>query len=85
VQVRRDAARFGISRKRFATPWRRFLLRLQLRALLLWAWRPSKRARVGDEHGGLMQWVEFCKSSNDGMAGIGFVVGGESARGLEAW
>src|SRR5258708_9579005 len=35
---------------------------------------PAKGCVSGDEHGWLMQRVEFCKSPNDGMAGVGLIV-----------
>src|SRR5258708_35309524 len=82
VQVRRDAARFGVSSKGLRRHGGDFFDDYSYVRCFGGRGAPAKGRVSGDENSGLMQWVEFCKSSNDSMAGICFVVGA-NLRGAE--
>jgi len=73
MQVRRDAARFGVGSERLRCHGGDFFYDHRHVAASV-ALRPTKGGVTRDQHGWLMQRIEFCKSSNDGVAGVRLVV-----------
>jgi len=59
VQVRRDAARFGLA-ARVCEAMAAISSTITATCAASVGVRPSKRRVSGDENGGLKQWVEFC-------------------------
>src|SRR5882757_10968754 len=81
VQVRRDAARFGIRSERLRCHGGDFFYDYSYVRCFGGRGAPAKGRVSGDENSGLMQWVELCESPNDGMAGICFVIRANLRRG----
>src|SRR5258708_32545388 len=81
VQVRRDAARFGVSSKALRRHGGDFFYDYSYVRCFGGRGAPAKGRVSGDENGGLMHRIQLCKSSNDGVAGIGFIVRANLRRG----